>query len=77
MGLFDGSYDDSVIRVETDENVTGIGEVGSLAPAIQAIVNAQPAHNHARGLRELLIGRDPTEPQQLWELMYEATVYIG
>jgi L-rhamnonate dehydratase len=77
IGLFDGSYDDCVVRVETDEKVTGIGEVESLAPAIQAIVNAQPAHNHARGLRELLIGRDPTQPQQLWELMYEATDYIG
>ena len=49
----------------------------SLAPAIQAIVNAPPAHNHARGLRELLLGRDPTQPQDLWELMYEATDYIG
>ena len=77
IGLFDGSYDDCVVRVETDEKVTGIGEVESLAPAIQAIVNAPPAHNHARGLRELLIGRDPTQPQQLWELMYEATDYVG
>src|SRR5262249_13145453 len=77
IGLFDGSYDDCVIRVQTDENVTGIGEVESLAPAIQAIVNAAPAHNHARGLRELLVGRDPTQPQELWELMYEATDYIG
>jgi L-alanine-DL-glutamate epimerase-like enolase superfamily enzyme len=77
IGLFDGSYDDCVIRVQTDENVTGIGEVESLAPAIQAIVNAPPAHNHARGLRELLVGRDPTRPEELWELMYEATDYVG
>jgi L-rhamnonate dehydratase len=77
IGLFDGSYDDCVIRMKTDEGFTGIGEVESLAPAIQAIVNAPPAHNHARGLRELLIGRDPTCPQELWELMYDATDYIG
>ncbi len=77
IGLFDGSYDDCVIRVKTDEGVTGIGEVESLAPAIQAIVTAPSAHNHARGLRELLVGRDPTNPQELWELMYEATDYIG
>src|SRR2546422_757531 len=49
IGLFDGSYDDCVIRVSTDEGIMGIGEVESLAPAIQAIVNAAPAHNHARG----------------------------
>jgi L-rhamnonate dehydratase len=77
IGLFDGSYDDCVIRVSTDEGLTGIGEVESLAPAIQAIINGPSAHNHARGLRELLLGRDPTRPQELWELMYEATDYIG
>ncbi len=77
IGLFDGSYDDCVIRVSTDEGITGIGEVESLAPAIQAIVNAAPAHNHARGLRELLVGRDPSEPEELWQLMYDATDYVG
>jgi L-rhamnonate dehydratase len=77
IGLFDGSYDDCVIRIRTDEGITGIGEVESLAPAIQAIVYSKPAHNHARGLRELLFGRDPTQPQELWQLMYEATDYVG
>lgn len=77
IGLFDGSYDDCVIRIQTDEGITGIGEVESLAPAIQAIVYSKPAHNHARGLRELLVGRDPTQPQELWQLMFEATDYVG
>jgi L-rhamnonate dehydratase len=77
IGLFDGSYDDCVIRIHTNEGVTGIGEAESLSPAIQAIIYARPAHNHARGLRELLLGRDPTQPQELWQLMYEATDYIG
>src|SRR5215467_3646236 len=77
IGLFDGSYDDCVIRVRTGEGVTGIGEVESLAPAIQAIIYAAPAHNHARGLRELLIGRDPSNPEELWDLMYDATDYVG
>jgi L-rhamnonate dehydratase len=77
IGLFDGSYDDCVIRIHTNEGVTGIGESESLAPAIQAIIYSKPAHNHARGLRELLLGRDPTRPQELWQLMYEATDYVG
>ncbi len=77
IGLFDGSYDDCVIRVTTDEDITGIGEVESLAPAIQAVINAEPAHNHAYGLRKLLLGRDPTKTDELWQLMYEATDYIG
>ena len=36
--LFDGSYDDCVLVVHTDEGITGIGETESMAPAIQAIV---------------------------------------
>jgi L-rhamnonate dehydratase len=77
IGLFDGSYDDCVVRVRTDQGITGIGEVESLAPAIQALIYAAPAHNHARGLSELLVGRDPANPEELWNLMYEATDYIG
>ena len=77
IALFDGSYDDCVIRVSTDEGITGIGEVESLAPAIQAIIYADHAHNHACGLRKLLLSRDPTRPEELWRLMYDSTDYIG
>lgn len=77
IGLFDGSYDDCVIRVETDEGLVGIGEVETLADAVQGIVYARPAHSRARGLRELLLGRDPSNPQELWDLMYESTCYVG
>ena len=77
IGLFDGSYDDCVIRVETDEGITGIGEVETLADAVQAIVYARPAHCKAWGLRELLLGRDPSNPRGLWDLMYDSTCYVG
>jgi len=77
IGLFDGSYDDCVIRVETDEGITGIGEVETLADAIQGIVYARPAHSRAWGLRELLLGKDPSNPKDLWDLMYESTCYVG
>ena len=77
IGLFDGSYDDCVIRVETDQGVTGIGEVETLADAVQAIVYARPAHSKAWGLRELLIGKDPSNPKELWDLMYDSTCYVG
>jgi L-alanine-DL-glutamate epimerase-like enolase superfamily enzyme len=75
--LFDGSYDDCVVIVETDEGITGLGEVESLAPAVQAFVNAKDAHNHARGLRNVLLGQDPRDPESLWEQMYDATDYVG
>lgn len=76
IGLFDGSYDDCVIVVHTDEGVTGLGETESMAPAIQAIINGPSAHSHARALKEVLVGTDPTDPD-LWQLMYESTDYVG
>jgi L-rhamnonate dehydratase len=77
ISLFDGSYDDCIIRVETDEGITGIAEVETLAEAVQGIIYARPAHSRAWGLRELLLGRDPCEPVTLWDLMYESTCYVG
>ena len=77
IGLFDGSYDDCLIVVHTDEGITGIGECESYSPAIVAIVNGPSSHNHAMGLREVLLGRDPTDPETLWQRMYDATDYVG
>ena len=78
IGLFDGSYDDCVLVVHTDEGITGIGETESLASAVQAIVRGPSAHVHARALREVLIGSDPSvHPSEHWQRMYDATDYIG
>ena len=75
--LFDGSYDDCVLVVHTDEGLTGIGETESLAPAIQAMVRGPSAHNHARSLSAVLVGADPNDPVELWHRMYESTDYVG
>jgi L-alanine-DL-glutamate epimerase-like enolase superfamily enzyme len=77
INLFDGSYDDCVIVVHTDDGLVGVGETESLAPAIQAIINGPSAHNHARALKDVLMGRDPTDPEGLWNLMYDATDCVG
>jgi L-rhamnonate dehydratase len=75
--LFDGSYDDCVLVVHTDSGLTGIGETESMAPAIQAIVRGPSAHNHARSLSAVLVGADPSDPEELWHRMYESTDYVG
>jgi len=75
--LFDGSYDDCVLVVQTDTGLTGIGETESMAPAIQAIVRGPSVHNHARALASVLIGEDPSDPVALWHKMFEATDYLG
>ena len=78
IGLFDGSYDDCLLVVHTDEGITGIGETESLASAIQGLVRGPSAHIHARALREVLIGCDPSvHPSEHWQRMYDATDYVG
>jgi L-alanine-DL-glutamate epimerase-like enolase superfamily enzyme len=65
MTLFDGSYDDCVIVVETDAGITGIGEVESLAPGRAGVRHAKDAHNHARGIAERVLGRTRATPRPL------------
>ena len=74
---FDGSRDDCVICVQTDEGITGIAEVDSVPSIVRAVIEAPRSHTHAMGLKHVLIGQDPTDVEALWHLMYEASDYHG
>jgi L-rhamnonate dehydratase len=76
-GIADGSQDDLVILVHTDEGITGIGEVDSAPEAVAALVSAPGSHAIANSLRDLLLGEDPFDVERLWEKMYRGIVYIG
>jgi L-rhamnonate dehydratase len=73
----DGSQDALLIRVRTDEGITGVGEVDSLPPVVKAIVDAPPSHAIASGLKALLVGENPLEIDRLWEKMYRGSIYYG
>jgi len=75
--IADGSQDDLVVLVHTDEGITGIGEVDSAPEAVRALVNAPGSHAIANSLHDLLVGEDPTDPARLWEKMYRGLIYIG
>jgi L-alanine-DL-glutamate epimerase-like enolase superfamily enzyme len=76
-GIADGSQDDLVILVHTDEGITGIGEVDSAPEAVRALVEAPGSHAIANSLHGLLVGEDPTDPERLWDKMYKGVIYIG
>jgi L-alanine-DL-glutamate epimerase-like enolase superfamily enzyme len=76
-GIADGSQDDLVIRISTDEGIVGIGEVDSAPEAVQALVNRKSSHAIAGSLHDLLVGEDPTDPERLWEKLYRGLIYIG
>lgn len=74
---FDGSYDNCLVVVHTDEGLQGIAEVDSVPAVIRAIVDAPRSHTHAMGLKSVLIGADPEKVESLWDEMYDATSYYG
>jgi L-rhamnonate dehydratase len=76
-GIADGSQDDLVIRVHTDEGLVGIGEVDSSPEVCRAIVEARGSHKIAHGLRQILTGEDPLDVEGLWDKMYRGVIFYG
>lgn len=73
----DGTQDTLLIRVETDDGISGIGEVDSSPLVCKAVIDAPPSHAIAAGIRSLLLGRNPLEIDLLWDRMYQGTIYFG
>ena len=75
---FDGSYDNCLVLVHTDEGVSGIAEVDSVPSVIRAIVDAPRSHTHAMGLKESdRRTATPCDVEGLWDRMYDLTSYYG
>ena len=76
-GIADGSQDDLIVRIRTDEGIEGIGEVDSSPEVVRAVVYAPTSHSLTGGLRDLLIGEDPLDIERLWQKMYRGTIFLG
>lgn len=59
----------SLIRVDTDEGVVGVGSVYSHPDLVRTIVEGQ--------LRPLLVGADPLEIESCWQRCYALTRWYG
>lgn len=73
----DGTQDTLIVRVHTDEGITGIGEIDSAPAVARAVVETHASHSIATGLKELLVGEDPFEIERLWHRMFQGTLYYG
>jgi L-rhamnonate dehydratase len=73
----DGTQDDLIIVVETDEGITGFGEVDTAPYVGKAIVDAYMSHGTCYGLREVIVGSDPFDYEQIWSNMWAKTYYYG
>lgn len=78
LGLVcDGSQDAFVVRIHTDEGITGIGEGDSMPTVLAAVYDAPPSNSIGRGLRDLLVGEDPLQVEPLVDRLLEGTLYLG
>ena len=57
--------DNVIVKVETDDDITGIGTCLGQPEAVKAIVEYQ--------LGPALVGEDPTNTERLWEKMYNGS----
>jgi L-rhamnonate dehydratase len=73
----DSGQDALIVRVRTDEGITGIGEVDSSPLAARGMIMGPYSHSISSGLKHLLIGEDPFETEYLWDKMYRQNIYAG
>jgi L-rhamnonate dehydratase len=73
----DGSQDGVLVRIHTDEGITGLGEIDSSPSVAKAIIDAPPSHKICSGLAALLVGENPLEIGRLWQKMYKGSLYFG
>ena len=73
----DAMQDAFLVRVKTDEGITGIGEGNHTPQAMKAVVDSPGSHSWSQGIKQLLVGRDPLNPPRMWDTMYRSTVMSG
>lgn len=67
-----------LIKVHTDERITGIADVDSHPHIIKSIMEAPVSISElSQGLNSVLVGENPLETQRLWNKMYNAGYYYG
>lgn len=71
------AQDDIVVLVHTDEGITGIGESDINPWIAKACIEAPGTHTMGLGLKEMLLGEDPLEPERLWEKLYTGSAMNG
>ena len=76
-GATSSAQDTIVVEVETDEGITGIGETDLNAWIARAFIDAPGTHTMDQGLRNLLVGRDPLDPEAAWQALYVGSGMTG
>lgn len=76
-GATSSAQDTFIVEVLTDQGLTGIGEVDLNAWIARELVEANATNTMDRGLKARLIGRDPLDPETIWEDLYVGSAMTG
>src|ERR1700738_2037249 len=77
VGATSSAQDTIVVEVATDEGITGIGETDLNAWIARACIESPGTNTMDRGLKAMLIGRDPREPAAIWRDLYVGSAMTG
>lgn len=73
----DDAEETVVVRVTDEDGQTGIGECITTPPVTKAMIDMPTVNFWSRGIRDLLVGRDPLEARALYDLVYHNTFFHG
>src|SRR5262245_34793006 len=71
------AQDDIVVLVHTDKGIIGIGETDVNPWIAKACIEAPGTHTMDQGLKDMLLGEDPLEPERIWEKLYVGSAMSG
>jgi L-alanine-DL-glutamate epimerase-like enolase superfamily enzyme len=71
------AQDNVVVRIYTDEGITGIGETDVNPWIAKACIEAPGTHTMGLGLKEMLLGENPLDPVRLWDKLYTGSAMNG
>lgn len=67
-----------LIKVSTDEGITGWSDVETAPHVAASIINSPDTGSGLiEGLKSLVLGEDPFEIERLWDKIYRGTIYYG
>lgn len=76
-GATSSAQDEIVVFIHTDEGITGIGETDVNPWIARACIEAPSTHTMGLGLKDMLLGEDPTDTERLWEKLYTGSCMNG
>jgi L-rhamnonate dehydratase len=73
----DGSTDTILVRITDEDGRVGVGEADAPPTVVRDLIMMNDVHLWSRGLRNIVLGRDPFERRAIWSDLYQSTIYHG